>query len=60
MLCGRDRGLCCERKDRVETGGGGEACCVAETVVCVVKGRTGWRQEVEEKRVVWQRPWFVL
>ena len=33
MLCGRDRGLCCERKDRVETGGGGVACCVAETLV---------------------------
>ena len=33
--------------------------------VSVVKGRTGWRQEVDEKRVVWQRPrcmigWMIL
>ena len=33
---------------------------ISDYLVCVVKGRTGWRQEVEEKRVVWQRPWFVL
>ena len=32
-------GFCCERKDRVERGGGGVACCVAET---------GRREEVEE------------
>ena len=25
-------GFCCERKDRVERGGGGEACYVAETM----------------------------
>ena len=54
--------FCCERKDRVERGGGGVACCVLlrkegpggerrwrSSVLCsVVKGRTGWREEVEE------------
>ena len=48
MLCDRDRGFCCERKNQVERGGGGVACCVTETVVSVVKGRTKCREEVEE------------
>ena len=39
--------LCCERKDRVDRGGGGAACCVF-----IVKGRTGWTEEVEEQIVV--------
>ena len=37
--------FCCERKDRVDRGGGGADCCV-------VKGRTGWTEEAEEQRVV--------
>ena len=33
MLCDRDLGFCCERKNQVERGGGGVACYVTDTMV---------------------------